>query len=108
MLVVINPDDTSTFLLDAFEVQNGATDDGNNSEEEEEGNPPQDPTEDETQEPETIDEPDDSVGTEEPGSTSQPESGGCAGAHPQTLWFLWLMIGLMRWEPKPKTQSNLQ
>lgn len=106
MLVVINPDETSTFLLDAFEVQSGAANDGDSPEEEE--GTPQEPTEDETQEPETTGEPGDSVDTDEPGSTGQPESGGCAGAHPQTLGALWLLVGLMRRRLKPKTPSALQ
>jgi hypothetical protein len=106
MLVVINPDETSTFLLDAFEVQSGTAGDGDNSEEE--GNPPEDSTEDETQDPETTGETDDSLSTGEPDSTGQPESGGCASTHPQMFGFLWLMLGLIRRTLKPKTQSSLQ
>lgn len=106
MLVVINPDETSTFLESAFEVQNGTEDGTDNTGEEVEGessNP--EPGEDENleaEEPgEAEDETNGTANADASGTSGQPESGGCAASSPHALGALWLILGLMRRARRP-------
>ena len=90
MLVVINPDETTAFLTDAFEVREAASEPDDDSEENEEVPESETPAE---ETPENTDEPEAATGEES--QAGSPEAGGCAGAMPTSLWFLLAGLGFM-------------
>ena len=101
MLVVINPDETTAFLTDAFEVLEATTDPGEDSEENDESSEPEDLEE---EIPENSDEPESaSEITDGANQAGSPEAGGCSGATPTSLWFLLAGLGL----PPDSAKSRL-
>ena len=105
MLVVINPDETTAFLTDAFEVLEAASEPGDDSAENEEvpeSETPAEETPENTDEPEAA--PENTDGANQAGS---PEAGGCAGAMPTSLWFLLAGLGLFSRTQRRRNQIVL-
>jgi hypothetical protein len=105
MLVVINPDETTAFLTDAFEVLEAASEPGDDSAENEEvpeSETPAEETPENTDEPEAA--PENTDGANQAGS---PEAGGCAGAMPTSLWFLLAGLALISRTQRRRNQIVL-
>ena len=84
MLVVINPDETTAFLTDAFEVLEATTGPGEDSEENDESSEPETSEEETSDQPESA--PEITDGANQPGS---PEAEGVLVLCQQVFGFYW-------------------